>query len=155
MITSIVSVFLVVFTVLLLPLKISDGPCPVIQGTSSGIGIPFMRGCEMHWVSARSRGLALRLFDEATRSRRQSVGCRIRPSCRTIMQLTSPGWTKGGYAKREFLAACRLGNMSIARMCDRQQRTRQQWRRGHWLHAPQGVAACGTRRCWKCPSVVS
>ena len=35
MITSIVSVFLVVFTVLLLSSKISDGPCPVIQGASS------------------------------------------------------------------------------------------------------------------------
>ena len=35
MITSIVSIFLVVFTVLLLSSKISDGPCPVIQGASS------------------------------------------------------------------------------------------------------------------------
>ena len=35
-ITSIVSVFLVAFTVLLISSKISDGPCPVIQGASSG-----------------------------------------------------------------------------------------------------------------------
>lgn len=35
MITSTVSVFLVVLTVLLLSLKISDRPCPVIQGASS------------------------------------------------------------------------------------------------------------------------
>src|SRR5450755_3419864 len=34
-ITSIVSLCLVVFTVLLLSAKISDGPCPVIQGASS------------------------------------------------------------------------------------------------------------------------
>jgi hypothetical protein len=33
--TSIVSVFLVVLTVLLLSSKISDGPCPVIQGAGS------------------------------------------------------------------------------------------------------------------------
>jgi hypothetical protein len=36
-ITSIVSVFLVVLTVLLLSSKISDGPCPVIQGAISGL----------------------------------------------------------------------------------------------------------------------
>jgi len=36
MITSTVSVFLVVLTVLLLSLKISDRPCPVIRGASSG-----------------------------------------------------------------------------------------------------------------------
>ncbi|MDM0053508.1 hypothetical protein, partial [Variovorax sp. J22R115] len=35
MITSTVSVFLFVLTVLLLSSKISDGPCPVIQGASS------------------------------------------------------------------------------------------------------------------------
>ena len=43
--TSIVSPCLVVFTVLLLSAKISDGPCPVIQGASS-IGSAKLNGID-------------------------------------------------------------------------------------------------------------